>query len=43
MKELFDTVPTVVMSTVSEDSTPNAVPVGARKIIVNETILISDH
>ena len=43
MKELFDKVPTVVLSTVSEDGTPNAVPVGAKKIIDDETILLSDQ
>jgi predicted pyridoxine 5'-phosphate oxidase superfamily flavin-nucleotide-binding protein len=43
MKELFDKVPTVVLSTVSEDGTPNAVPVGAKKIIDDETILMSDQ
>ena len=43
MKELFDKVPTVVLSTVSEDGTPNAVPVGTKKILDDETILISDQ
>ena len=43
MKELFDKVPTVVLSTVSEESTPNAVPVGSKKIIDDETILMSDQ
>jgi len=43
MKELFDKVPTVVLSTVSEESTPNAVPVGTKKIIDDETILMSDQ
>lgn len=43
MKELFDKVPTVVLSTVSEDGTPNAVPVGAKKIIDDETILLSNQ
>jgi len=43
MKELFDKVPTVVLSTVSEDGTPNAVPVGSKKIIDDETILMSDQ
>ena len=38
MKELFDKVPTVVLSTVSEDGIPNAVPVGAKKIIDDETM-----
>ena len=43
MKELFDKVRTVVLSTASIDGTPNAVPVGAKKIIDDETILISDQ
>jgi len=43
MKELFDKVPTVVLSTVSEDGIPNAVPVGAKKIIDDETILMSNQ
>ncbi|MFZ3048277.1 MAG: pyridoxamine 5'-phosphate oxidase family protein [Desulfatirhabdiaceae bacterium] len=43
MKELFDKVHTVVLSTASIDGTPNAVPVGAKKIIDGETILISDQ
>ena len=43
MKELFDKVPTVVLATVSEEGTPNAVPVGAKKIIDDETILMSDQ
>ena len=41
MKELFDKVPTVVLSTVSEESIPNAVPVGTKKVIDDETILLS--
>lgn len=43
MKELFDKVPTVVLSTATRDGVPNAVPVGAKKIIDGETILISDQ
>jgi predicted pyridoxine 5'-phosphate oxidase superfamily flavin-nucleotide-binding protein len=43
MKELFDKVRTVVLSTASIDGKPNAVPVGAKKIINGETILISDQ
>ena len=43
MKELFDKVPTVVLSTATIDGIPNAVPVGAKKIIDGETILISDQ
>lgn len=43
MKELFDKVPTVVLSTVSEENIPNAVPVGTKKVIDDETILMSDQ
>lgn len=43
MKELFDKVPTVVLSTVSEEGIPNAVPVGAKKVIDDETILMSNQ
>jgi len=43
MKQLFDKVPTVVLSTATIDGVPNAVPVGAKKIIDGETILISDQ
>ena len=43
MKELFNSVLTVVLSTSTVDGTPNAVPVGAKKIIDSETILISDQ
>lgn len=43
MKELFNSVPTVVLSTSTVDGTPNAVPVGAKKIVDSETILISDQ
>ncbi|MFO7930464.1 MAG: pyridoxamine 5'-phosphate oxidase family protein [Thermodesulfobacteriota bacterium] len=43
MKELFESVPTAVVATAAPDGTPNAVPVGAKKIIDDETILISDQ
>jgi hypothetical protein len=43
MKELFDKVPIVILSTATGDGVPNAVPVGAKKIIDGETILISDQ
>ncbi|MDY6903946.1 MAG: pyridoxamine 5'-phosphate oxidase family protein [Thermodesulfobacteriota bacterium] len=43
MMELFNKVPTAILATASADGTPNAVPVGAKKIIDNETILISDQ
>jgi predicted pyridoxine 5'-phosphate oxidase superfamily flavin-nucleotide-binding protein len=43
MMELFTKVPTAILATATNDGTPNAVPVGAKKIIDNETILISDQ
>lgn len=43
MKEMFEKVRPVVLATATPDGTPNAVPVGAKKIIDDETILISDQ
>ena len=43
MMEVFTKVPTAVLATATADGTPNAVPVGAKKIIDDETILISDQ
>jgi len=43
MIELFKKVPTAILATATMDGTPNAVPVGAKKIIDSETILISDQ
>ena len=43
MKELFNKVPAVVLSTATPDGAPNVVPVGSKKIIDNETILISNQ
>ncbi len=43
MKTLFEKVPTAILATATVDGTPNAVPVGAKKIIDDETILISDQ
>ena len=43
MQKLFAQVPTVVISTSTVDGTPNSVPVGSKKIIDNETILISNQ
>jgi len=43
MQELFNKVTTVVLTTATSEGTPNAVPVGAKKIIDPETILISDQ
>jgi predicted pyridoxine 5'-phosphate oxidase superfamily flavin-nucleotide-binding protein len=43
MQELFNKVNTVVFATASADGIPNVVPVGAKRIIDDETILISDQ
>ena len=43
MRKLFESVPAVVLSTATIDGIPNAVPVGAKKVIDDETILISDQ
>jgi predicted pyridoxine 5'-phosphate oxidase superfamily flavin-nucleotide-binding protein len=43
MMEVFNNVPTAVLATATTDGTPNVVPVGAKKIIDDETILISDQ
>jgi uncharacterized protein len=43
MKELFTKAPAVVLATATADGTPNAVPVGAKNIIDDETILMSDQ
>jgi predicted pyridoxine 5'-phosphate oxidase superfamily flavin-nucleotide-binding protein len=43
IRELFEKVPTAVFSTADPDGQPNVVPVGAKKIIDEETVLISDQ
>lgn len=43
MMTLLNEVETAVLSTATLDGTPNAVPVGAKKVIDNETVLISDQ
>ncbi|RPH86928.1 MAG: flavin-nucleotide-binding protein [Deltaproteobacteria bacterium] len=43
MKELFEKVGTAVLATSTMDGRPNVVPVGAKKIIDDETVLISDQ
>lgn len=43
MKELFKKVETVSLGTSTPDGTPNTVPIGAKKIIDDETVLISDQ
>lgn len=43
IKAVFDKQNIVVLATASKNGVPNAVPVGAKKIIDSETILISDQ
>ncbi len=43
MTELFNKVPAAILATSTGDGTPNAVPVGAKKVIDDETVLISDQ
>jgi predicted pyridoxine 5'-phosphate oxidase superfamily flavin-nucleotide-binding protein len=43
IQTLFAKVSTVLLCTATADGVPNAVPVGAKKIIDAETILISDQ
>lgn len=43
MMELFNQVQTAVLATATSKGVVNAVPVAAKKIIDNETILISDQ
>ncbi len=43
MQELFKKVPAAVLATATCEGAPNAVPVGAKKIIDDETVLISDQ
>ncbi|MDQ5985393.1 MAG: hypothetical protein CSYNP_01103 [Syntrophus sp. SKADARSKE-3] len=43
MQELFSKVRTIILATATEDGVPNAVPIGAKKIVDAETILISDQ
>ncbi len=43
MKELFEKVDAVSLGTSTSDGTPNTVPIGAKKIIDDETVLISDQ
>jgi uncharacterized protein len=43
MQEVFNKVRIAVLATATPDGMPNAVPVGAKKIIDEETILISDQ
>jgi len=43
IKETFEKVGNVILATATKDGVPNAVPIGAKKIIDDETILISDQ
>jgi predicted pyridoxine 5'-phosphate oxidase superfamily flavin-nucleotide-binding protein len=43
MKELFEKVSTVALATSTSDGISNVVPVGAKKIIDDETVLISNQ
>jgi predicted pyridoxine 5'-phosphate oxidase superfamily flavin-nucleotide-binding protein len=43
MVETFEKVPAAILATATRDGIPNAVPIGAKKIIDRETILISDQ
>ena len=43
IQELFTKVRTAVLVTAAPDGTPNGVPVGAKKILDDETVLISDQ
>lgn len=43
MQELFNKVPNVVLATAAADGTPNCVPVGSKKVLDAETILMSDQ
>jgi len=43
MKKLFNKVETAILATSTADGIPNAVPIGAKKIIDLQTVLISDQ
>lgn len=43
IREMFEKQETVVLATASKEGIPNVVPVNAKKIIDDETILISDQ
>ena len=43
IKEIFEKQETIVLATATRDGVPNVVPVNAKKIIDDETILISDQ
>lgn len=43
MQKLFEKVHTAVLATSTKDGVPNAVPIGAKRIIDPETVLVSDQ
>ena len=43
IKEIFEKQETAVLATATKDGVPNVVPVSAKKIIDDETIIISDQ
>jgi len=43
IKDLFNKVATVVLTTSTPDGMPNSVPIGSKKIIDDKTILFSDQ
>ena len=43
VRTLFENQGVVVMATASADGSPNVVPIGAKKVLDDETILISDQ
>ncbi len=43
MKEIFEKQRPIALATATQDGIPNVVPVGMKKIIDDETILISDQ
>lgn len=43
IRELFEKVPSAVFATADRDGQPNAVPVGAKKVLDEDTVLISDQ
>jgi predicted pyridoxine 5'-phosphate oxidase superfamily flavin-nucleotide-binding protein len=43
IRNLFEQVPIASLSTATTDGIPNSVPVGAKKVIDNETLLISNQ
>ena len=43
VRTLFENQRTIAMATASADGTPNAIPIGAKKVLDDETILISDQ